>query len=146
MSNYYCIRCGYSSTHKGTFLRHLERAKPCKPKLGKYKKEKIYRHNKLTIPSQPKYIKSTKMSTKETKKEKKKHPGNRLTARLAAYQDNQTADFLNTKDNYDTVDEIITNENTQNKNSDISCKFCNKIFQHKQSKYRHEKFRCKQHT
>ena len=42
MSTYSCIRCGYSTTHKGTFLRHMERAKPCKPKLGKYKKEHVF--------------------------------------------------------------------------------------------------------
>jgi hypothetical protein len=150
MSDYFCIRCGYSTRHKGTFLRHLERVKPCKPKLGKFNKGTIYRHNKLTIPGQPKDKKSTKKSAGEFKKEKKDDHGSRLTGRLAADQVSQTADFTNQMFNQllenDISDEEITvkiHKITQNQNSGLSCKFCGKMFQHKQSKYRHEKSRCK---
>ena len=49
MSEYLCIRCGYKSNHKGTFIRHLERAKICKPKLGEYNISSIYKHNNQII-------------------------------------------------------------------------------------------------
>ena len=137
MSNYLCIRCGYSSTHKGTFLRHLERTKPCKPKLMDCKKVEIYKHNKLTLRSQPKNTKSTKKSADGAENKNKRKPGSRLTARLAAYPEPKTAYFSAALLENETVCE------EKNKNSDISCRFCGKIFQHKQSKYRHEKFRCK---
>lgn len=137
MSNYLCIRCGYSSTHKGTFLRHLERTKPCKPKLLDCEKVEIYKHNNLTLRSQPKNTKSTKKSADGAESRFKRKPGSRLTARLAAYPEPKTAYFSATNQE----NEIDYEE--KNKNSEISCRFCGKIFQHKQSKYRHEKFRCK---
>ena len=30
MTSYKCIRCGYSTNHKGTFIRHIERVRQCK--------------------------------------------------------------------------------------------------------------------
>ena len=137
MSNYLCIRCGYSSTHKGTFLRHLERTKPCKPKKLDCEKVDIYKHNNLILRSQPKNTKSTEKSAETAENHNKNQPGSRLTARLAAYSEPKTADFSAALWENDTVYE------DKNKNSDISCRFCGKIFQHKQSKYRHEKLRCK---
>ena len=146
MSHYLCIRCGYSSTHKGTFLRHLGRVKPCKPKLEKYNRRSIYEYNKLTIPSQPK---STEKSTEEFSKGKKVSRVSRAVSRLTRL----TADPVSRK-SADWVDQVVENDsgdkvtkiNLENMNSyniGLTCKLCGRKFQHKQSKHRHEKSRCK---
>ena len=47
MTQYNCIRCGYSTNHKGTFIRHIERVRPCKAILKNVSKIEIYEHNLL---------------------------------------------------------------------------------------------------
>ena len=110
MGNYFCIRCGYSSSHKGTFLRHLGRAKPCKPKLGKFDRDDIYKHNKLIIPS---HSKSTKKSAKGMVKGKKVNQKSRLTARLAADPVSRLADFsTQSSETDDDGDDLIKKKYT----------------------------------
>ncbi len=47
MTQYKCIRCGYSTNHKGTFIRHIERVRRCKPSNQNVDKNEIYKHNRL---------------------------------------------------------------------------------------------------
>lgn len=151
MSSYFCIRCGYSTGHKGTFLRHLERTKPCKPKLGKFDKSAIYLHNDLVMPE----ISVTEKSA-EKSAGKPGHPNGKpalvtLGSRLAAYQGSRNNQkrltFVQEKNNNNQLQKKMINvkilENNTSVQNEINCKFCGKVFQHKQSKYRHEKFRCK---
>ena len=42
MVNYKCYRCGYSTTHKGSFVNHLKRKNICSPLLEDISIEKIY--------------------------------------------------------------------------------------------------------
>ena len=45
MTSYKCIRCGYSTNHKGTFIRHIERVRQCKAIEQNASKNDIYKHN-----------------------------------------------------------------------------------------------------
>jgi len=46
---YNCIRCGYSTQHKGTFIRHIERTNRCKNKHGNFSKNEIYEKNGMEM-------------------------------------------------------------------------------------------------
>ena len=47
--SYKCIRCGYSTEHKGTFIRHIERTNRCKNKFGNFSKNEIYEKNGMEM-------------------------------------------------------------------------------------------------
>ena len=148
MSSYFCIRCGYSTSHKGTFLRHLERTKPCKPKLGKIEKSAIYLHNDLVMPenlvAEKSAEKTAGLPDDQTGKPALVTQGSRLAAYQGSRNNQKRLTFLHNKKNgYQIQKSGKNNENISSNQNEITCKFCGKIFQHKQSKYRHEKYRCK---
>ena len=155
MSEYLCTRCGYETNHKGTFKRHLERVKQCKPILGDHSKESIYKYNNLhkSKNRQPKVAgwvaeKQPKVAEKQPKVAGwvAGYPNTCVINRVAG----KVADKTNNKVKKKISGKIIQNKqssiNIINELNNLKCKYCGKSFNHKQSKYRHEKKRCKKNN
>ena len=102
-----CKRCGHIETHKGNFLKHLNRKIACKPIL-----------KDIDI---------------ETLKHELEIKANKVNTEVNNFQL-----LVNNPVNNPV------NKNTTKDNNILECRYCNKVFSHKQSKYLHESKYCKE--
>ena len=168
--SYKCIRCGYSTQHKGTFIRHIERTNRCKNTFGNYTKNEIYEKNGMEM-------KITKISSYDKPADKPAKPAYHFDKPAdkpakPAYQNNEQSKInhkpvdkpkeilidtpsdivneseekldnkLNTRQNTKNDFKIIKKITVKANKNTYDCKFCGKSFKHYQSRYKHEKSRC----
>lgn len=188
MTTYKCIRCGYSTNHKGTFIRHIERVRRCKATMSNATKNEIYKHNLM-------FDKMTQESTLTQKRQRSVNVASTLSTLSTLCQHGEKCQrYVNVDGKMSTLNEDVrgkmstfnedivnvmstlgqNHENTVNvkckccqrrvnvndilshkqikklspDNSDkkkkkiYRCKYCDKQFNTRQSKSRHEKESC----
>ena len=113
MVNYKCLRCGYETEQKTGLKRHLRRKFKCKPLLNDISPDTVYNHYYNDSDS------DYDLSEKKTNQNKPK-----------------------VRQNKPKVSQNKPKKKS-NKNAKYQCEFCDKLFAHKQSLYRHVKKRCK---
>ena len=125
---YFCQRCGYSTDIKGNLKNHYKRKTPCKSILNdidfmylKQNIDKLIKNKCKSNVSQDKFNKSN-VSQNDIKCK---------------------SNVSQNKFNKSNVSQNI-NHYSENIVKVFKCKYCNKCFKHRQSKYNHEKYRrCK---
>ena len=132
MVKYTCLRCRYSNINKSIFIRHLKRKFICKPILEDVSIEYIYNY----------YFDNEKTNKKTNKKNSSKkcqHFFNICQHKLKKCQQN-----VNIFDQKKTKCQHFVNINQEKKKkTEYFCRFCNKSFNTRQSKSRHENNSCK---
>ena len=168
---YNCIRCGYSTQHKGTFIRHIERNNQCKNKHGNYSKNEIYKKNGMEMKinkSNDKPAKPAKPAYHLPKPDKPAYHLAEIGADIEAEIEAEIeadieadieaeieadieaeieAEIDNTEPNIIKKEiksdfRIIKEEIIKSSKNTYNCKYCDKNFKHYQSRYKHEKYRC----
>ena len=152
---YFCERCGYETKRKSNFKNHLNRKKICPPLLEDIDIKNIKIKYGFEKPDDDfAYFgkKNTKNHKKLSKiKQKREHKKNTKRTFLSKIKQNREhkkntkRTFLSKKEASEGVldfseDEIL---DVSKNGSVILCKFCNRVFNSKTSKYRHQKYHCK---
>jgi hypothetical protein len=160
--SYKCIRCGYSTSHKGTFIRHIERVRPCKPKYVDCDKNENYSQNLLfdkitqnythvnTMSTQCQHnVNTKKMSTQCQHKMRILSTQNEDILAKMSTQCQHNVNTMSTQEKMSTQNAMSTqtsklhkNETTISTKKKYYCKYCNSEFNSRQSKSRHEKKFC----
>ena len=131
MVKYFCSRCGYSTNHRGTFLRHLNRKKVCPPEISNMSIASIIEGHKLT-----KFITNNKYSKILEKMGKKGKIYKKKCTKSA--QNDKPFD----KPNISHVQFHDKPNISHVQKKQYFCKFCKKRYKHYQSRWKHEK-KCK---
>jgi hypothetical protein len=113
MVNYKCLRCGYTIHIKTIFIKHLNRKFICKPLIEDISIKKIYK----------KYFKKDKYT-------------NNIECKPASANVSQNVSHRQPKRQPASAN---VSQQTQN---EYFCKFCNRSFSRRQSKWKHETNRC----
>jgi hypothetical protein len=170
MTQYNCIRCGYSTNHKGTFIRHIERVRRCKAISRNVGKNEIYKHNllfdkilentQITQNCQRNVNVLSTLSTLTTlgqnneKCQRNVNVMSTLNEDVVNVMSTLNEDVVNVMSTLtqndkksvnvmSTLNEEKIDQNSPTKKKKIyKCKFCRKQFNTRQSKSRHEKESC----
>ena len=122
---YSCERCGYSSEYKSNLRNHFKRKKACKPILSTIDFSSLLE----------KFNQSTSSVNNVNKNV------NNVNKNVNNFVNNVNKNVNNVNNFVNNFDNVNNFENPNNQN--YICKFCNKVFKHRQSKYLHEKRHCK---
>ena len=148
MDNYFCLRCGYNSSDKSNFRRHIHKKTICKPTIRDItrfaieelyfckdnRKKEVYEQYSELLGDDIKYC-LFHLDPNSTFKDNINWLSNEQIL-------NNIEDIPNTLDNiYITND--IDKKSTEKKT--YSCLFCKKEFTEKNNMYRHQKNRCNKH-
>jgi len=171
MTQYKCIRCGYSTNHKGTFIRHIERVRRCKAIHKDVGKNEIYKHNRLFDKISEKseitqncqhnvniMSTSTQLSTLCQHEEKCQHNVNIMSTlnednvNIMSTLNEDIVNIMSTSCQHSpksvnimstlNEDKLVENNIEKKKKKIYKCKYCGKDFNTRQSKSRHEKGYC----
>ena len=130
MVKYFCERCGYSTNRRSVFKQHLKRKNPCPIDLHDVDIATIIdKYNFTDLKENPKYY-------KKTKKCKKGHP---KVIRKSSEMDD--LEFF--KGHPKVIRKSSESHPKFAKKRVFKCTTCEMTFSSKQSRWRHEKFRCK---
>uniref|UniRef100_A0A6C0IWA6 C2H2-type domain-containing protein n=1 Tax=viral metagenome TaxID=1070528 RepID=A0A6C0IWA6_9ZZZZ len=125
-----CRRCGYCSEYKSNLKNHLKRKFPCKPII-----------ETVTIDELLKEINCVNTNVNSVNTNVNSVNTN-VNNSVNTNVNNVNTNVNSVNTNVNSVNTNVNSVNT-NVNSGYNCKFCNKVFKHRQSRHLHEKKYCK---